>query len=164
MTNIVMYPAEILRQVAEPVESFGPDLEDLENQLFESCETANGLAVAAPQIGLSLAVFTYQVPRELLQQYGYAYRTLCNPRILASSDDTWTFKEGCLSIPDRFWYITRPAAVTVEYYNLNGTKQWMTDSGLLGRMLQHEIDHLNGRLIVDLLSKHERKQLERELS
>lgn len=151
--TIVKYPADVLREVASPVERFDSFLQDLADTLKAECVESSGLAVAAPQIGVQQALFACpgDVPDE---------GVFVNPRIIASSNDQWMFKEGCLSIPDQWWYISRPNLVTMEYQTLDGDTSWWTADELMGRMIQHEVDHLNGVLLIDKITNRERKVFE----
>lgn len=153
---IVQYPDQRLRTPCDPVESFDSELQGLCERLAEVGEESGGLAVAAPQIGVQLAVYVYRLAG--------CWEPVINPVVRALSDDLWSFKEGCLSIPDRFWYVSRPATVTIEYRSVSGGQGTMTESGLAGRVIQHEVDHLNGVLLVDYLSLHEWKRLTKELN
>lgn len=158
MSEILQYPQHeaTLRKVAAPVETFDSSLKDLVKDLVESTKESGGLAVAAPQIGLDAAVFVYALPSG-------RGGVVINPEVVALSDDLWSYREGCLSIPGHFWWVNRPNTITIEYRDLKGNKQMWTDSMVNGRMLQHELDHLQGRLIVDLLSRYEKKHLAKEL-
>ena len=156
MSELVMYPAAGLREVCEPVEDFDSTLTDVYNELVRIGEEVDALAVAGPQIGVQRRVFARRLA-------GSCWELIVNPTFAAVSDDLWTYKEGCLSIPGS-WYVNRPRTVTMNYYGPDGTKGTSTESDLSGRVLQHEMDHLNGVLLVDHISKHDRKELHRALA
>ena len=151
--TIIQYPADRLRDHSIPVEHFDSSLSDIAEVMFDECQAANGLAVAANQVGLSYRMFVCPGGPD-----GGIY---INPCIVAKSDDEWTFKESCLSV-DGAWYITRPNRVTMRYWTVDGKQSAWTDDHLLGRVIQHEIDHLDGKLLIDLITKRERKLFDRE--
>lgn len=153
--GVVLYPDKGLREVCAPVESFDSALTDLCQVLSDIGEESNGLAVAGPQAGVQLRVWCHRLKG--------CWEPVINPEVVAISDDLVAMQEGCLSIPGRFWWVNRPRMVTISYQGVDGTKSAMTEDGLLGRMIQHEVDHLNGVLIVDHLSRHERKKLHQDL-
>ncbi len=153
--RIIQYPSAELRMRCAPVERFDSSLHDLVADMTAVMGDCPGIAVAAPQIGVPLQCFVYEL--------GHVSGVVCNPRIVASSDTLWSYKEGCLSLPDRYWWINRPDTVTVTFQDSNGVERTITEDKLFGRMLQHEIDHLNGKLIVDMLSMSEWKKLTKSL-
>jgi len=155
---MILYPDPILTTPATPVEHFDSTLADVAELISEELKTANGLAVAAQQVGATLSVFGYlhEQTRETL--------FIVNPRLVyPHPKDQWVFKEGCLSLPGRFWYIRRPRMVAYEGATLKGRKVKGEARGIEGRMFQHEVDHLRGKLIVSRLTLSERKKLQREM-
>lgn len=132
----------ILRKKAAPVDNpLAPDIQDLILDMFVSMHEANGIGLAAPQIGISLRLAVIEIEKEKL--------ILINPTIQGHQDDTILFEEGCLSLPGKFLPIERHETITVAYQDQNGIHQTLTTSGLLAIAIQHEIDHLDGVLIVD---------------
>jgi peptide deformylase len=139
---IVLLGDPRLRLKGLPVESFGKPLHELLDDLAETMRHAPGVGLAAPQLGEALQVCVIEV-RDTLYE-------LVNPRIIRTSGDDRDL-EGCLSLPGYYAYVTRRDKVWVVAQNRNGKKIKVTGSGLLGRALQHELDHLDGKLFIDYL-------------
>lgn len=116
-----------------------------------------GAALAANQIGDSTSMFAYKT------MDAGKVQVMINPRVVAASDETWMFKEGCLSFPGTFFYISRPREVDVVSIDLDGNETLTTHTDFFGRVMQHEIDHLEGRVFIDLAPKSHRKKALREL-
>ncbi|MGE4483324.1 peptide deformylase [Acidocella sp.] len=158
---ILIYPEPVLRKLARPVTS--ADTEEVRRlvpSMFATMYKAPGIGLAANQIGSLLRVIVVDVaPKE-----EPAPIALINPEIVAKSEDMATQEEGCLSIPDQYAEVTRPAWVKVRYQDPQGAKQEIEAQGLLSACLQHEIDHLNGVLFVDYLSALKRNMLLRKLA
>lgn len=143
---LVFLPAPVLRQVARPVEVYDEALQTLIDDMFDTMYDAKGVGLAAPQIGVSLRLSVIDVLGDKSQQI-----TLINPEILKAEGEM-TFEEGCLSVPGAYDKVVRAAKVVVKAYDRRGKPFELSGDGLLGECLQHEIDHLNGKLFVDLLS------------
>lgn len=132
----------ILRKKTLPVEDpLAKDIQRLIPDMFVAMHEANGIGLAAPQIGISLRLAVIEINEEKL--------VLINPTIKDHIGDRILFEEGCLSLPGKFLAIERYETITVEYDDEHGTHQTLTASGLLAIAIQHEIDHLDGVLIVD---------------
>ena len=144
----------VLNTAAEPVEVFDEALGRLIDDMLETMYAAPGVGLAAPQIGISKRIFVFDV--------GEGPGHLINPDLVETSDE-WEFDEGCLSVPERFWPITRPAFARVQGVDQNGDPLVLEGDELMGRMLQHEFDHLNGMLLLERLGKRQRKAVLREL-
>lgn len=144
----------VLNTVAEPVVVFDANLERLIEDLLETMYAAPGVGLAAPQMGISKRLFVFDI--------GEGPGHLVNPT-LAETSGEWEFDEGCLSVPERFWPITRAAYARLTGVDSSGTPIELEGEELMGRMLQHELDHLNGTLLLDRLGKSERKAALREL-
>jgi len=144
----------VLNSVAEPVAVFDEELERLIQDMLETMYAAPGVGLAAPQIGVSKRIFVFDV--------GEGPGHLINPE-LAEVSGEWEFDEGCLSVPERFWPINRPAYARLTGLDSTGTAIEMEGDELMGRMLQHEYDHLNGTLLLERLGSGERKAILREL-
>lgn len=127
-------------------------------RLKEAVIESGGLAVAAPQLDIPVAMFAYKLPDDKLP------RLACNPKIVSGSHFQWSYREGCLSFPGLFWWINRPKHVLMRYQDLDGYDHSIEASDLKGRVLQHECDHLAGRLILSRLSLSERKKAQRQLN
>ncbi|MDE2390872.1 MAG: peptide deformylase [Rhodospirillales bacterium] len=158
---ILIYPEPVLRKVARPITPADADeVRRLVPSMFATMYKAPGIGLAANQVGSLLRAIVVDVaPKEQP-----APIALINPEIIARSDETATQEEGCLSIPDQYAEVTRPARVKVRYHDVAGIKQEIEAEGLLAACLQHEIDHLNGVLFVDYLSALKRNMLLRKLA
>ena len=146
----------VLRTVTTPVVEIDASVEKLVADLTETMYDAPGVGLAANQIGVSRAVAVFDA------QDGEGARVLINPEIVETGGE-WVYEEGCLSVPGHFWSITRPEFVRVTSLNLEGEQVEYSGEGLLGRVLLHEIGHLNGELLIDHLEKSVQKSALREL-
>ncbi|KTC94316.1 peptide deformylase [Legionella erythra] len=155
--KIIYLPDAVLRQVAKPVEQFDDALQTLIDDMFETMYSVNGVGLAAPQIGVSLRLSVIDVIGDKKQQL-----VLINPEIIASEGQK-EYQEGCLSVPGVYDTVVRADKVTIRALDRTGKSYEMTADGLLGECFQHEIDHLNGRLYVDLLSPLKRTMARRKL-
>ncbi len=146
--RIRIYGDEILRGDTADVDDFNEELEDLVAKMVETMFVEEGVGLAAPQVGVSRRIAVVNPdpynPDTLL--------TLVNPRILTCSDETDCIEEGCLSVPGVRGKVERPVDIEVEYQDLRGTKHCIRVDGLVSRIIQHELDHLDGVLFVDRLS------------
>lgn len=155
--KIIYLPDAVLRQVAKPVEQIDDALQTLIDDMFETMYSVNGVGLAAPQIGVSLRLSVIDVIGDKKQQL-----VLINPEIIASEGQK-EYQEGCLSVPGVYDTVVRADKVTIRALDRTGKSYEMTADGLLGECFQHEIDHLNGRLYVDLLSPLKRTMARRKL-
>lgn len=144
----------VLRTVAEPIDEFSSALERLVEDMLETMYEAPGVGLAAPQIGISKAIFVADI--------GDGPFVMANPEIV-DLQGTWTFDEGCLSVPGRFWPIKRPGYARATGVGLDGQPVVFEGEELMGRVLQHEIDHLNGMLLLERLSRRTKRQALRDL-
>ncbi len=151
---IRVYPDPVLRSNAEMIDVFDEDLRRLADDLFETMYDAPGVGLAAQQIGIAKRLFVADI--------GEGPFVMVNPEIVETSGE-WTFEEGCLSVPERFWEISRPSFARAAGFDLDGNAIEYSGDELMGRVLQHEIDHLSGGLVIERLSKAERKQAIAEL-
>ena len=157
LRKIIYLPDPRLRQVSTPVEHFDESLQTLINDMFDTMYEAKGVGLAAPQIGVNLRLSVVDVVGDKSQQL-----VLINPEIL-TSEGSAEFHEGCLSVPGAYDTVVRAQQVTVRALDRLGKPFELTADGLLGECLQHEIDHLNGKLFVDLLSPVKRAIARRKL-
>ncbi len=132
---------KVLKEIAAPVEKIDRKLKQLLDNMAETMYAADGVGLAAPQVGVSLRIVVIDIGEGLLE--------LINPEII-SKEGSETDTEGCLSVPGMYGEVERYASVTVEALNRSGKKFRVNGSGLLARALQHEIDHLNGILFIEL--------------
>lgn len=153
--EIVNIPDPILRKSAAPIERVDESLRRLADDMLETMYAAPGIGLAAPQVGVSRRLIVLDVAD------GDEKRpmVLVNPEIVTLGPEPRIYEEGCLSIPDVKVEIERPSSVTVRYIDLAGERQEIAAEGLLATALQHEIDHLNGRLIIDFLSRLKRDMI-----
>jgi len=150
---LVLLPDPILRQPSKTVERVDDDLRRLADDMLETMYDAPGIGLAAVQVGEPLRMLVMDVAKEDEEKQPFV---LVNPQIVATGDDVSTYEEGCLSIPDYYAEVERPAAVTVKYLDRDGKEQTLSADGMLATCVQHEIDHLNGILFIDHISKLKR--------
>ncbi len=144
---IVTYPHPVLRKKAQPVTDFGPELQQLIDDMFETMRAAAGVGLAAPQVNVPLRVIVVEYAQdEHARPERYA---VVNPRIVYVSPETEMGTEGCLSIPGVFGDVLRPRSVVVRGQDRFGKPLNLRLHGWLARIFQHEIDHLNGILFID---------------
>ena len=153
---LVILPDPLLRQLSKPVERFDADLRKFADDMFETMYDAPGIGLAAIQVGQPLRMLVIDLAKE---DEPKAPQTFINPQILSSSDTRNVYEEGCLSIPDYYAEVERPAEVRVAYFDLDGKPQEVAADGLLATCLQHEIDHLNGVLFIDHISRLKREMV-----
>ncbi|MFI5304824.1 MAG: peptide deformylase [Nitrospiria bacterium] len=158
--QIVTFPAQILRENATEVTNLNSALQKLIDQMIETLYTVPGLGVAAPQVGKSLRLFIYDM--SLKEGEKQKLTVLMNPEIIASEGEIIA-EEGCLSIPDHWEKVKRAARVQVRGVDREGKELRYEAEGLHARLIQHEIDHLNGILMFDHLSSLKRNILLRKL-
>jgi len=146
LLSIRTYPDEVLRKKAQPVEAVDEELLRLKDDMVETMFAAPGIGLAAPQVGVSKRLIVLSVPKEDGGQYPLI--ALANP-VVVSTDGETEFEEGCLSLPGFTTTIRRPDNVTVTGLGMDGKKTVIEAQGLLAVVLQHEIDHLEGVIILD---------------
>ena len=150
LKEIITVPNEILKKISDPIENVGINEKKLINDLFETMYHSNGIGLAAVQVGILKRVLVVDVSNKDEKKKPIA---LINPVIKNFSNDKSVYEEGCLSIPDTFIEIERPKICEVEYIDEKGKKKNLKCDGLLSTCVQHEINHLDGKLIIDHLSK-----------
>lgn len=151
---IRVFPDPVLRMPAAPVERFDDHLARLVDDMIETMYDAPGVGLAAPQIGVSLRVVVFDA--------GDGPRHLVNP-VLEATSSSYEYEEGCLSVPGKWWPITRPAFARVRGLDVRGDEAVYEGDELMGRVLQHELDHVDGVLLLQRLGRRERKQALRQL-
>jgi peptide deformylase len=154
--EIIKLPDKRLRLVSEPVKQIDAGIRKLVNDMFETMYKAPGIGLAAIQVGVSKRVITLDLSKK---EDDHEPQVFINPEILWQSEARAKFEEGCLSIPDYYEEVERPAEVKVKYLDLAGKKREIDAKGLLATCLQHEIDHINGVLFIDHLSKLKRDRV-----
>ena len=160
---IVCYGSPVLRRKAEPVDLKDPNLSALIADLWETMRGADGVGLAAPQIGVSKQIFVVDA-RALQKPDETPFQgVFINPEITWYSEEKFEYEEGCLSIPGVREKVWRPASVRVRYWDENGQSHEAVFSGIVGRIIQHEYDHLMGRLFIDHLPALRRQLLRSKL-
>lgn len=159
--QIYVAPHPVLKKVANPVPTVTDDLRQLMDDMLETMYATNGIGLAAPQVGESVRVVVMDIDQT--DEEKGTPRFFVNPEITWTSEETSVYKEGCLSVPDQYADIERPAQVRLSYLDYDGTRKEIEADGLLATCIQHEIDHLNGILFVDHLSTLKRDMLMRKL-
>jgi peptide deformylase len=156
LRDIIVIPDKRLRLVSKPVERVDAAVRKLAEDMFETMYEAPGIGLAAIQIGEPVRLVTLDVAKK---DDPRAPQVFINPEVTWSSEELNVHEEGCLSIPDYYEEVERPAQVRVRYLDLDGRMQEVEADGLLATCLQHEIDHLNGVLFIDHLSKLKRDRV-----
>ena len=165
LREIIILPDKQLRLVSKPVEKVTTEIRKLADDMFETMYDAPGIGLAAIQIAQPLRLITMDLAkRDEDGETTPLPRVFINPEIVASSDELSVYEEGCLSIPEYYEEIERPAKVRVRYLDLDGKLQEEDAEGLYATCIQHEIDHLNGVLFIDYLSKLKRDRVNKKFS
>ena len=155
--NILIHPDPRLKKVADPVAEVSDDLRRVADDMLETMYDAPGIGLAAPQIGL----MSRMLVMDCVKDEGEKPRpmVLINPSVVWSGEERNVYEEGCLSIPDQFADVERPSEVEVEWTDLDGKQQREKFDGLWATCVQHEIDHLNGKLFIDYLGSVRRQMI-----
>ena len=159
--NILTEPNKILRQISQSVEKVGNEERQLMDDMLETMYSANGIGLAAIQIGFPKRIIVMDISKDQTNKNPMYF---VNPIILNKATEQSTYEEGCLSVPDQFAEIDRPNKCEVEYLDYNGEKKLLKAEGLLATCIQHEIDHLEGILFIDYLSKLKKSMIIKKLS
>jgi len=159
--NIITVPDEMLKKISEPIEKIGINEKKLIKDLFETMYNSKGIGLAAVQVGILKRILVIDISTKDIKKEPLSF---INPTIKKISDETSSYEEGCLSIPDTFIEIERPKICEVEYIDINGKMKNLKCDGLLSTCLQHEINHLDGKLIIDHLSKLKRDIVIKKIS
>ena len=159
--NIITVPDEMLRKVSEPIEKIGVNEKKLIKSLYDTMYNSKGIGLAAIQIGIPKRIVVLDVSKKEDKPSPYCF---INPEIKKFSKETSVYEEGCLSIPETFIEIERPRYIWLEYIDQNGKKKEIKCDGLLSTCAQHEIQHCDGKLIIDFLSKLKKELLIKKLS
>jgi peptide deformylase len=156
LRDIIILPDPRLRLVSEPVKGIDDTVRRLVDDMFETMYEAPGIGLAAIQIGEPRRVVTIDLAKK---DEPHKPQVFINPEILWTSEERGIYEEGCLSIPEYYEEVERPAQVKVRYLDLDGVEHEIEAAGLLATCLQHEIDHINGVLFIDHLSKLKRSRV-----
>lgn len=158
--SIVKYPDPILSQLAEPVIDFDKTLHQLLEEMAEAMYEAEGVGLAAPQIGVSQRIFVIDLG--LVDDNKKGLKEFINPQIVASSGNI-AFEEGCLSLPGFTAEVNRKESVTLNYQDRHGKEKAIEAEGFFAVAIQHELDHINGKLFIDRLSPIKRRFMKRKI-
>ena len=163
---IVEVPDPRLRQISSPVEEVTDEVRSLVADMFETMYAAPGIGLAAIQVGVPkrILVIDLQEPEEEGGEPVKDPRVFINPEILDTSDQDVPYNEGCLSVPDQYAEVDRPDRIRARWLDLDGNQQEQEIVGLLATCLQHEMDHLNGILFIDHLSRLKREMILKKLA
>ncbi len=153
---ILILPDKRLRLVSKPVAKIDAATRKLVDDMFATMYLAPGIGLAAIQVGEPRRIVTFDLAKK---DQPKEPRVIINPELVWKSDEKATYEEGCLSIPEYYEQVERPVAVTVKYLDIDGKSQEVEATGLLATVLQHEIDHLNGVLFIDHISKLKRDRV-----
>ena len=156
LREIITLPDKRLRLVSEPIKRIDAGIRKLVEDMFETMYDAPGIGLAAIQVGEQKRVVTMDLSKK---EGPHEPRVFINPEIVWASEEKAIYEEGCLSIPEYYEEVERPAEVKVKYLDLDGKPHEVEAKGLLATCLQHEIDHLNGILFIDHLSKLKRSRV-----
>ncbi|SKA04279.1 peptide deformylase [Enhydrobacter aerosaccus] len=160
LLTILTAPDPRLKKKSLPVAAVDDDVRQLMDDMLETMYAAPGIGLAAPQVGVLKRVIVLDIDREDTKT-GPLF--MANPEIVEASEEDATYEEGCLSLPEHYADVVRPAQVTVRYLDRDGQKQELACEGLLATCVQHEIDHLDGILFVDHISALKRNMILRKL-
>jgi peptide deformylase len=159
--TILTEPDKLLRQVSEPVTSVGDSEKQLMDDMLDTMYAANGIGLAAIQIGVPKRIIVMDISKDDKKKEP---RYFVNPVIIKKDSLEATYEEGCLSVPNQFAEINRPSKCEVEYLDYNGEKKILNAEGILATCIQHEMDHLEGILFIDYLSKLKKSMIIKKLS
>ena len=159
--KILTEPNKLLRQISEPVEKVGEEERKLMDDMLDTMYAAPGIGLAAVQIGVPKRIIVMDISKEENKKEPMYF---VNPIIKNKNIEKARYEEGCLSVPDQFAEIERPSACDVEYLDYYGKKKTLKANGLLATCIQHEMDHLEGILFIDYLSKLKKTMIIKKLS
>ena len=159
--KILTEPNKLLRQISKPVQKVSDEERTLMNDMLDTMYAAPGIGLAAIQIGVPKRIIVMDISRDKDKKEP---RYFVNPIVKSKNKEKVRYEEGCLSVPDQFAEIERPSTCEVEYLDYDGKKQLLKADGLLATCIQHEIDHLEGILFIDYLSKLKKSMIIKKLS
>lgn len=159
--NIILHPDPRLKKASEPVSDISDELRTLAEDMLETMYDAPGIGLAAPQVGVLQRVIVLDCIKN--QEDKPRPLVMFNPQVIAASDEQNVYEEGCLSIPEQFADVTRPSEVEVRWMDQNGKEQSEVFTDLWATCVQHEIDHLDGKLFIDYLKPLKRQIITRKM-
>ncbi|SMY06492.1 peptide deformylase [Flavimaricola marinus] len=158
---ILLHPDPRLKTLCKPVDDMSDALRSLSKDMLETMYKAPGIGLAAPQVGIMSRLLVMDCVKE--NSEAPRPMVMANPQIIASSDERSVYEEGCLSLPDQYADVERPAEVTVRWIDLDGNEAEETFTGLWATCVQHEVDHLDGKLFIDHLKPLRRQMITRKM-
>ncbi|WP_370208913.1 peptide deformylase [Pararhodobacter marinus] len=161
LRSILLHPDPRLKKVCDPIGSVTPEIGKLAEDMLETMYDAPGIGLAAPQIGVMQRLFVMDCVKD--EDTAQQPMVLINPEILWTSDERKSYEEGCLSIPDQFAEVSRPASVRMRWLGLDGKTHEEEFDQLWATCAQHELDHLNGKLFIDYLGPMKRQMITRKM-
>ncbi len=159
--TILTEPNKLLRQISQPVDHVGENEQKLMDDMLETMYAAKGIGLAAIQIGFPKRIIVLDLTKDKAERNPMYF---VNPTIHSKATEQSTYEEGCLSVPDQFAEISRPKQIEIEYLDYHGEKKLLKAEGLLATCIQHEMDHLEGILFIDYLSKLKKSMIIKKLS
>ncbi len=159
--TILTEPNKLLRQISQPVDHVGENEQKLMDDMLETMYAAKGIGLAAIQIGVPKRIIVLDLSKDKAERNPMYF---ANPTIHSKATEQSTYEEGCLSVPDQFAEISRPKKIEIEYLDYHGKKKILKAEGLLATCIQHEMDHLEGILFIDYLSKLKKSMIIKKLS
>ncbi|MBK8439108.1 MAG: peptide deformylase [Rhodobacter sp.] len=156
---ILIHPDPRLKKACDPVTDITEEVKRLAEDMLETMYAAPGIGLAAPQVGVTRRVLVM----DCIKDGPPEPMVLINPQTVWASEDVSTYEEGCLSIPDQYAEVRRPSAVTVRWTGLDGAEEERTFGGLWATCVQHEMDHLDGKLFIDYLGPLKRQMITRKM-
>ena len=160
LKKIIIEPDPILRKKSKPLEKVDDEVRKLMNDMLDTMYYAPGIGLAAIQIGILKRIVVIDISKDKEKKEPLF---LVNPEIISKSSKTSTYEEGCLSLPGQFAEVERPAECVLKYIDYSGKKKELKADGLLATCIQHEVDHLNGVLFIDYLSKLKKDMIIKKL-
>ena len=161
---IILYGSSVLRKIADEIKRDETDVKKLSDDMFETMENADGIGLAAPQIGISKRIFVVDGTMLEDEKMKNFKKVFINPKIISESGEDWGFEEGCLSIPSIRENISRKTDIEITYFDENWNQFTDHFDGMKARVIQHEYDHIQGKLFTDYLPSLKRKLLANKLN
>ena len=161
---IILYGSSVLRKIADEIKRDETDVKKLSDDMFETMENADGIGLAAPQIGISKRIFVVDGTMLEDEKMKNFKKVFINPKIISESGEDWGFEEGCLSIPSIRENISRKTDIEITYFDENWNQFTDHFDGMRARVIQHEYDHIQGKLFTDYLPSLKRKLLANKLN
>lgn len=161
--RLIWYGEDILTTISKPVDNVDDDIKALIYDMFEVMQRENGVGLAAIQIGIAKRILVIEIPRSDKENIAAFKMAMINPTILEKSDEMMTDEEGCLSLPEIREDVARHRTVKVCYTDIDGKEQTIEAEDFLARVIQHEMDHLDGIVFTDRIEDHHKRRIKKDL-